>query len=248
MMPSKKYDKIRATKTIIMKETKISTSTGKLYVVATPIGNLGDITLRALETLKTVDFVVAEDTRITKKLLSHYDIHKPLISLHEHSKEGAYEKITQHLSHNKSLAFVTDAGTPAISDPGAKLINHIHENLTEISIIPIPGPSALTTALSAAGINADKFTFMGYPPHKKGRETFFNNLKEIKIKPIVIYESPHRLAKTLEQLEEAFSKEKKIIIAKELTKIHEEVWHGTIENAQTYFVDKKAKGEFVIIV
>jgi len=221
-----------------------------LYIVATPIGNLKDITLRALETLKEVDFVIAEDTRVTKKLLSHYDIHKPLISLHEHSKEGAYEKIVEHLSHGKNLALVTDAGTPCISDPGTKLIQYVRNNLTATSykLEAIPGPSAITAALSVAGVHADSFTFAGYPPHKKGREKFFTNLKDIKIKPIVLYESTHRLAKTLEALKETYAPTKEIIIAKELTKIHEETWHGTIRDAQEYFIDKKSKGEFVLII
>jgi len=221
-----------------------------LYIVATPIGNLGDITIRALDILREVDFVLAEDTRVTRKLLSHYDIHKPMISYHEHSKEGAYEKIMEHLVYGKNLALVTDAGTPCISDPGVRLIKYLRENLEAKSykLEAIPGPSALTAALSIAGVGADKFTFLGYPPHKKGRETFFKKLKEIEIKPIVLYESPHRLQKAFVQIGEVFGEECQIIVAKELTKIHEEVWSGSVKEAQGYFIEKKGKGEFVVIL
>lgn len=229
--------------------------TGILYVVATPIGNLKDITLRALEVLKEVDLILAEDTRVTQKLLNHYGVKKPIKSYHEHSPQSVCRFINEKLKEGENIAFVTDAGTPGISDPGCKLISYLRNQsiLSEVEGLPfkitsIPGASAVTAALSVAGVNADRFTFLGYPPHKKGRQTFFKELREIKIKPIILYESPHRLQKTLLGLTDIFGAEKEIIIAKELTKIHEEFWHGTIENAQKYFTGPKAKGEFVLLI
>jgi 16S rRNA (cytidine1402-2'-O)-methyltransferase len=223
---------------------------GTLYVIATPIGNLKDITLRALEVLSAVDFVIAEDTRVTKKLLSHYDIQKPFISIHAHSKEGAYEKVLEHFANGKKLGLVTDAGTPCISDPGVVVVDLIRKKFVDNipDIICVPGASAITTALSISGVYADRFTFVGYPPHKKGRDKFFSNLVDIKIKPIVIYESTHRLIKTITDLEKVFFSDKEIVIAKELTKIYEEVWRGMIKESKEYFVGKKLKGEFVVIV
>ena len=221
---------------------------GILYIVGTPIGNLKDITLRALEILKEVDLILAEDTRVTKKLLAHFGIKKPVERYDEYAKEKVYAAVADLLKRGQNIALVTDAGTPAISDPGSKLVNFIQNELPEVKIIPIPGSSALTTALSVSGLNADKFTFLGYPPHKKGRQTFFKKLKDVEIKPIVIYESPHRLQKTLTGLAEILGENYEIVVAKELTKIHEEIWHGSIVEAKKYFEGQKGKGEFVIIV
>ncbi|TSA44313.1 16S rRNA (cytidine(1402)-2'-O)-methyltransferase [bacterium] len=220
---------------------------GKLYIVATPIGNLKDITLRAIETLKEADLILAEDTREAKKLLNRFEISKPIWRYDEYATAGSYGKIKEMLTEGKNIALVTDAGTPSIADPGSKLTAFIQKELPEAKIIPIPGPSALITALSAAGVNADQFTFLGYPPHKKGRQTFFRELKEIKIRPIVLYESPHRVEKAFKSLEENFG-EAKITVARELTKIHEEIWHGTAKNASAHFQGEKKKGEFVIIL
>lgn len=220
---------------------------GNLYIVATPIGNLKDITLRAIETLKNAELVLAEDTRMTKRLLDHYDIGKPVWRYDEYAPESAYVRIKNLIAKGSNIALVTDAGTPTIADPGSKLTTFIRKELPEAKIIPIPGPSALIAALSAAGVNADQFTFLGYPPHKKGRQTFFRELKEIKIRPIVFYESPHRVEKTFKSLEENFG-DAEIIVARELTKIHEEIWHGTAKAASTYFQKEKQKGEFVIII
>jgi len=233
-----------------MGKNKMNKTIGSLYVVATPIGNLKDITLRALETLKKVDIIFAEDTRVTQKLLNHYEIKKPVKSFHEHSKGNVYESIAEELKNGKNIALVTDAGTPGISDPGAKLICFIksHPSLSSVIVSPIPGASAIITALSVSGLNADQFTFLGYPPHKKGRQTFFKNLKEIKVTPIVLYESPHRLQKTLKEIGEVFGMQKEVIVAKELTKIHEEVWQGSVKEAGSYFINAKGKGEFVIII
>lgn len=221
---------------------------GILYVVATPIGNLKDITLRALEIMKSADVIFAEDTRVTKKLLSHYEISKPLFSYHEHSPQSAYEKAAEFLRAGKNIVLVTDAGTPGISDPGARLMAYLRENLAGTKIVPVPGPSALIAALSASGIDASQFTFLGYPPHKKGREKFFNQLREIRIWPVVFYESPYRVQKMLAQLQKVFPAGHSIIVARELTKIHEEVWRGTLKDAGRYFREERLKGEFVIII
>ncbi|NCO89530.1 16S rRNA (cytidine(1402)-2'-O)-methyltransferase, partial [Candidatus Wolfebacteria bacterium] len=172
---------------------------GTIYIVATPIGNLKDITLRALETLKEVDLILCEDTRQTLKLLSHYGISKPLVSYFQHSKISKIDYIIGQLKQNKKLALVTDAGTPGISDPGGKLIEIIITRLPSCQIIPIPGPSALTAALSVSGFPADKFIFMGFPPAKKGREKFFKKVAEAEY-TVVFYESVHRILKTLSEL------------------------------------------------
>ncbi len=221
---------------------------GKLYVVGTPIGNLKDITERGKETLQGVDLILAEDTRVTAKLLNHLGIKKPMWRYDEYAKGDLCERILEFLGAGKSIALVTDAGTPNIADPGSKLIAFIRERTPEVKIIPVPGPSAIVTALSVSGMNADKFAFAGYPPHKKGRQTFFKMLKEIEMRPVVIYESPHRLQKTFGDIEHSCGPNHPLIVAKELTKIHEEIWRGTAEEAKKYFEKKKGKGEFVIII
>lgn len=222
--------------------------TGDIFVVATPIGNLKDITLRALEVLKTVDFIVAEDTRVTRKILAHYDIKKPTLSLHKNSPEGAYLKVEECLANGKNIALVSDAGTPGISDPGPALLRRSRDKFPKIKIIPLPGPSALTAALSVSGENADRFTFLGYPPRKKGRKTFFEELASTKTSPIVIYEAPHRLEKTLNELQSALGEDGQIAIMKEMTKIYETIWRGSIAEARSVFMGEKQKGEFVIIL
>ncbi|MEZ4103512.1 MAG: 16S rRNA (cytidine(1402)-2'-O)-methyltransferase, partial [Candidatus Paceibacterota bacterium] len=169
-----------------------------LYIICTPIGNLGDITLRALETLKSVDLVLCEDTRVTGKLLSHYGISVPTMSYHANSTIQKHDKIITLLSEGKSLALVSDAGTPAISDPGVMLIKEAREVLGEdLKVIPIPGASALVSAISVSGIPSPSFTFYGFLPHKKGRETLFKEISESS-RTSVFYESPHRIEKTLE--------------------------------------------------
>jgi 16S rRNA (cytidine1402-2'-O)-methyltransferase len=222
--------------------------TGNLYIIATPIGNLKDITLRALETLKSADLILAEDTRMAKRLLDHYEIKKPVWRYDEYARGDFYVKVKNLIAKGSNVALVTDAGTPAIADPGSKLTAFVKKELPEAKVIPIPGPSALITALSAAGVNADKFTFLGYPPHKKGRQTFFRELNDIKIRPIVFYESPHRVEKAFKSLEESFGSDAKVIVGRELTKIHEEIWHGNAKEAQEYFKGEKKKGEFVVIL
>lgn len=220
-------------------------NTGILYIVATPIGNLKDITLRALEILKEVDLILCEDTRQTIKLLNHYNISKPLISYFQHSKISKIDYIVEQLKAGKKIALVTDAGTPGISDPGGKLVEIIITRLPSCQIVPIPGPSALITALSASGFPSDKFVFMGFPPVKKGRERFFKKLAEAEY-IAVIYESSHRILKTLGQL----SKTSQIVLARELTKKFETIYRGTADEITKILQSSKnnLKGEFVVVV
>lgn len=218
---------------------------GTLFVVATPIGNLGDITLRALEILKSVDLVLAEDTRVTKKLLTKYEIGTPTLSCHEHTERGKLEKVIERLGRGEHMALVTDAGTPGLSDPGNLLVSLAREK--GISIVPIPGPSALATLVSIAGIDMREFTFKGFPPHKKGRETFFRSVAESEI-PVIYYESPHRVVKNLELLLK-LSPEKEILLGRELTKMFEEVLRGKVSAVIERLKSDihKTKGEFVIL-
>jgi len=219
----------------------------KLYVVGTPIGNLEDVTLRALRTLKEADLILCEDTRVTSKLLKHYNIGTPTLSYHQHSRLTKINQILSMLREGKTLALVTDAGTPGISDPGGVLVSKIREEFGDVVEV-IPGPSALTAALSISGLPEQEFTFLGFLPHKKGRETLFKEIASSK-KLFVFYESTHRLTKTLESLKK-FSPLKKVVVAKELTKIFEEVISGAPEEVLKYFEMNKEKqrGEFVIMV
>jgi 16S rRNA (cytidine1402-2'-O)-methyltransferase len=226
-----------------MSETHI---TGTLSIVATPIGNLGDITLRALETLKSVDLILCEDTRVTKKLLFHYEITKSLASFHEHSDTRKRDSLIQRLQAGENMALVTDAGTPGLSDPGNVLVEDALR--ADIKVIPIPGVSAMTALLSVAGIDMREFIFLGFPPHKKGRQTFFRAVGEATM-PVMYYESPHRVLKNLELLLE-LAPDKKVILGRELTKMFEEIVRGTVEEVKEYFIahPEKIKGEFSIIV
>lgn len=219
--------------------------TGILYIVATPIGNLQDITLRALETLKQVDLIACEDTRITSRLLARHEIEKSLISFHQHSQLSKFDKIISELKSGKNIALVTDAGTPGVSDPGNMLVAEAVKN--EIKIVPIPGASALGAIISVAGIDMQKFVFMGFPPHKKGRETFFKEVANSKY-PVVYYESMHRVVKNLELLQ-SLALDKKIILGREITKMFEEVVRGNVSEVLLYFQKNpdKIKGEFAII-
>lgn len=221
---------------------------GKLSVVATPIGNMEDITLRALGVLKVADLILCEDTRVTRKLCERHDIAIPLVSFHAHSGEAKIERALTLLSEGGHVALVSDAGTPAISDPGALLVARVREALPSVVIEALPGASALTTALSIAGIAGSDFTFLGFLPHKKGRETLFREIAE-SARTIVFYESPHRILKTLASLIK-HAPEKHIIIARELTKMHEEVLKGNAEELLGILEEQpvKQKGEFVVIV
>ncbi len=218
---------------------------GTLFVVATPIGNLGDMTVRALDTIKSVDLVLSEDTRVTKKLLTHFDIATPTLSCHEHTEKGKLAQIVTRLQSGESMTLVTDAGTPGLSDPGNVLVSLALE--AGITVVPIPGVSALATLVSVAGIDMREFTFLGFPPHKKGRETFFKGVAASEI-PVMYYESPHRVIKNLELLQ-SLAPEKKIILGRELTKMFEEVVRGGVGEVLTHLQSdpNKTKGEFVII-
>jgi len=267
---------------------------GTLYIIATPIGNLGDITLRALEILKGVDLIACEDTRQTVKLLNHYNIAKPLVSYFQHSKLSKIEYIAGQLAQGKNIALVTDAGTPGISDPGGKLIEEIlrllpsdegragwgvdcgvlasarDKSLTKVrspnttpsqsppqlrgrggsvKIVPIPGPCAAIAALSISGFPTDKFIFMGFPPHKKGRNKYFDEAVEAE-HTVVFYESTHRILKTLNQLKGALSLDRDIVVCRELTKMFETVYRGTAEEILNKLNEDKnnQKGELVIII
>src|SRR3989344_4573763 len=194
-----------------------------LYIVATPIGNLGDITLRAIETLKAVDKIYCEDTRRTSKLLNHFDIKKSLESFHEHS-EGKIERIIDELKQGNEIAYVSDAGTPGINDPGGKLV--AAARAAEFQVVPIPGPSSVTTLLSVAGIAADKFTFMGFVPTKKGRETFIKKMLVSEI-PVVFFETAPRFHKFLDQISSLGGESRVLIVGRELTKQFEQIEVGT---------------------
>lgn len=222
---------------------------GTLYVVATPIGNLEDITFRAIRILKEVDYILCEDTRTTKNLLDRYDIHTKTMSYHAHSTDSRESSILNLLRGGKNLALVSDAGTPCISDPGVLLVSNIRKEFgNEASVVPIPGPSALISALSAGGISSADFIFLGFLPHKKGRETLFKEISLSK-RVIVFYESTHRILKTLSSLHK-YSPNHKVVIARELTKQFEEFITGEPKEILDYFDKNKEKqrGEFVVIV
>ncbi len=218
---------------------------GTLFIVATPIGNMEDITLRALRILRECDAVLAEDTRVTKKLLSKYEIDKPSVSCHEHTDEAKLLRLVEEMMGGKSFAYVTDAGTPGVSDPGNRLVSlAVGAN---IPVVPIPGVSAVAAIVSVAGIDMREFLFLGFPPHKKGRETFFKKVASSE-HPVVYYESPHRAMKNLELLS-ALAPESRVIVGRELTKLFEEVVRGSVGEVRGYFEANpvKVKGEFVII-
>ncbi len=245
-------------------------------IIGTPIGNLEDITLRALKVLMNADLILCEDTRVTKKLLDRHNIKKPTKSYHAHSKLSRVDEIISLLKGDagtknspsllggKNIALVSDAGTPGISDPGSELVKHIRRELEneirsgEIKIEAIPGPSALTSALSIAGVPCADFTFLGFLPHKKGRETLFKEIATSE-RTMVFYESPHRIMKTLDSLMEHLNNgrgetshisPKKVTVCRELTKIFEEVVQGTPKEVRNYFEEHadKVRGEFVVIV
>ncbi len=248
----------------------------KLYIVATPIGNLEDISMRALRILGEVDFVLCEDTRVTSRLLSHYKIKAKTISYHQHSNDKKVKYILDLLKNGQDLALVSDAGTPGISDPGGKLVAEVIKKLGDgVSIESVPGPSAVTAALSITGIPTDKFVFMGFPPHKKGRQTFVKRIGD-SVYPVVIYESKHRIIKFLEELlllnkeikkyneeVEVYNmkvaardkKEKKspvtsVVVCRELSKMHETVYRGKLQDIIEKIRDNRGdqKGEFVVVV
>lgn len=221
-----------------------------LFIIATPIGNLEDITLRALRVLKEVDLILCEDTRVTKHLLVKYDIDKPTMSYHAQSKLSKVDKIFGLLEEGKSLALVSDAGTPTISDPGCLLVAQVRERFgDEVKIEAIPGASAVLSALSVSGFPSSEFVFLGFLPHKKGRETLFKEIALAK-RTVVFYESPHRLAKALASLAEHMEPERKVLVAREITKKFEENVYGTLAEVVAYFLEHPdhIRGEFVVVV
>ncbi len=217
--------------------------TGTLYLVATPIGNLDDITLRAIKILQEVDFIAAEDTRHSLKLLNHLNISKPLISYHRHNEDIKSELLINKLLDNKNIALITDAGTPVISDPGEEIVKIALEK--NIKVVPIPGSCALITALIASGLDAKEFTFLGFLPlNKKNRKEKLEQIKN-SLNTVILYEAPHKLLSTLQDLSN-ISDNRKIVLAKELTKIHETFISGTAQ--ELLEILDAPKGEFVILI
>ncbi len=217
---------------------------GTLYMVATPIGNLADISLRALDTLRSVSLIAAEDTRRTRKLLSHYDIHKPLISYHEHNAGERGPELIGRLREGEDVALVTDAGTPGISDPGTALVLDALE--AGIAVTAIPGPSAAITALIVSGLSTHPFAFLGFPPSRgAGRRQFFAKYAALPM-TLILYESPQRIRHTLEDIAHYWG-ERRVAAARELTKLHEEVFRGSVSEALEYF-SEGGRGEFTLVV
>ena len=217
---------------------------GKLYIVATPIGNLEDITLRALNILKNVDLIAAEDTRQTLKLLNHFEISKPLISYHRHNEETKSDRLIEKLNNGENIALVSDAGTPGICDPGEEVIKKAIEE--KIEVIPIPGACAFVNALIASGLNTKEFTFLGFLPlNKKLRKKKLEEIEKSN-KTIIIYEAPHKLDTTLKDLQKILSKNRNITLAREITKIHEEFIRGNID--EILQKSENLKGEIVLII
>lgn len=215
-----------------------------LYVIATPIGNLDDISNRALRKLAEVDLICAEDTRVTVKLLNHYGISKRLLPWHEHSKRAQWLKVKEVLEAGKDVAVVTDSGTPGVSDPGGKLVELVVEELPHVTIVPIPGASALTAAISAAGIPLNEFLFLGFLPHKKGRQKKLKLIAD-SVWPIILFESVHRIEKLLGELTAI---DKEVIVCRELTKKFETLYRGSAYDVLASIPRGEIKGEFVIIV
>lgn len=211
-----------------------------LYIVATPIGNLKDMTLRAIEILKSVDVIFCEDTRQTGKLLKYYEINKPMISLHQHSGE---QKIRKSINQFNQIAYATDAGTPGISDPGNKIVEIAIQS--GVNVIPIPGPCAAIAALSVSGLPTDKFLFLGFIPHK-GKTKFFETIKNADM-TVCYYDSPHRALKNLAELKNHIDSNRKIVVCREMTKMFESIYRGNIDEMLN-LVKEKQKGEFVVVV
>lgn len=218
---------------------------GKLYIVPTPIGNLEDITLRALNVLKSVDLILAEDTRTSSVLLKHYNIDKPLRSNHQHNEHKVLQELVDLIGNGRSVALISDAGTPGISDPGFLLVRECVKN--NIAIETLPGPTAFVPALVNSGLPCDTFVFVGFLPQKKGRQTKLNSLKEEE-RTMVFYESPFRLIKALEEFKTVFGASRRVSVSRELSKLHEETFRGTVDEVLQHFNSKPVKGEIVIVL
>ncbi|MCI7473568.1 MAG: 16S rRNA (cytidine(1402)-2'-O)-methyltransferase [Clostridiales bacterium] len=220
--------------------------TGILYLVPTPIGNLGDISQRIADTLEAVDFIAAEDTRVTLKLLNHLGLKKPLISYYRHNTEAGGQAVLGRLLAGESCALVTDAGTPAVSDPGEDLVRLCAQSGVEV--VAIPGPCALITALSVSGLPTGRFTFEGFlAMNKKNRRAHLEELRQER-RTMIFYEAPHKLTATLADLAEAFGPDRRISLCRELTKLHEEVRRTTLEEAMAWYEENPPRGEFVLVV
>jgi 16S rRNA (cytidine1402-2'-O)-methyltransferase len=217
----------------------------KLFIVPTPIGNLADMTFRSVEVLKEVDLILCEDTRTSGKLLKHYEIKKPLLSYHQHNEHKVVESLIERLQSGESMACITDAGTPAISDPAFLLVRACAEH--DIDIETLPGATAFVPALVNSALPCDKFVFEGFLPHKKGRQTRLKFLAE-ETRTIVFYESPHRLVKTLKQLIEFFGEERQASVSREISKLHEETVRGNFSELIQYYDTHTLKGEIVLVV
>jgi len=218
---------------------------GTLYVVATPLGNLKDITLRALEVLKGSDLVAAEDTRRTQKLLSAFDLHSPLISFNENNKHRKIPHLIARLGQGQQISLVTDGGTPCISDPGRELV--LETRRAQIPVVPIPGPSALTCALSASGLPADSFVFLGFLPRRKSRRRKILQEMEGQKRTVIFYEAPHRIGDLLEEIRAVLG-EREIVLTRELTKVHEEILAGPISGLIHQLVNREPKGEYTLLL
>ena len=217
----------------------------KLYIVPTPIGNLDDITIRAVQVLKKVDLILCEDTRRSKKLLNHLGIKSQLRSHHKFNEHSEVEYIVKKIKEDRNVAVISDAGTPGISDPGFLIVRTCLEN--EIEVECLPGPTALIPALMVSGISSDKFIFEGFLPIKKGRKTKLSILA-LEKRTMIFYESPHKLLRTLLDFENSFGPKRKISVSRELTKLYEETMRGTVEETKEIYKSKKPKGEYVIVV
>lgn len=219
---------------------------GILYIVGTPIGNLEDMSFRAVKILQSVDLIAAEDTRHTGRLLQHFQVTSPQISYHDHNRNGRIPELLEKLHQKKAIALVTDAGMPGISDPGYELVKACIE--AGITVVPIPGASAVITALSAAGLPTDRFVFEGFLPAKgKERKERLEFLTS-ETRTIIFYEAPHRLRQTLQNLGEVLGTQREIVLARELTKLHEEFWRGDIGGAIAHYTERQPQGEYTLVV
>ena len=220
----------------------------RLYVVATPIGNLEDVSTRSLSALAEAQLILCEDTRVTRKLLTHFEIRTPTASYHEHTSLGKMQALVKRIDHGETMALVSDAGTPGVSDPGARFVAElVRVSQGQVKIVPIPGPSAVSTLLSVSGFPADAYVFHGFPPHKKGRNTYWKIIADEK-RTSVFFESPHRVEKAMAELSALCEPNRRIVIGRELTKMFESVRHGTMRNVEEMLKSEPIKGEYVIAV
>lgn len=219
---------------------------GTLFVIATPIGNLDDVTYRAIETLKTLDVLFCEDTRVTVRLLERYDLRVPMDSYREEAHRVKLGRVLAHLREGKRVGLVSDAGTPAISDPGFRLVRDVLAAEPSTTVVPIPGPSAVVSALSVSGFPSDEFLFLGFPPHKKGRQSAFAEAMD-QPRTVVLYESPHRIDKALAAID-ALDPARPLAVGREITKIHETFYRGTAKEVAAQLEKTSSRGEFVIVI